>query len=416
VTRYLYVLQANDRYPDPAEEISALAALVEDGVEPGLLLADRKSPPMKRASAGDEVILAVRDEARGLEMRARAWVSAPASREARTPEDLEPLYGALRDRWFVRCADVEPVAAQAVTGLSADEVATFTSGQAFVKNLGGAPPPRARTPGAARPHARREAGPAANADAPLDAAPLRELLDGLRGHAPFNVIGLDPTAATPESHMCAGPKPMPSVVLAWTGREVRCPGRALHRDNAGFWERTGRERAVVTAIDGPCATNGLRPLPDWSGWDASVVGGMRDAERALADAGVRLFWTTHRTVTRFDGAARWIARSLRLFGDTSVDTTRIETHPHGVFTFFWRAAGMRQPMGAKRTPAGRRNRLTILRAFIDGLDGAELPDHDAVDAAAAALVALLHVASVTTPWGTDAGGGRIWMPAVETGG
>src|SRR3990172_8311613 len=107
VTRYLYVLQANDRYSDPAEEISALAALVGDGVEPGLLLADRKSPPMKRASAGDEVILAVRDGGRGLERGARAWFSAPASLEARTPEDLEPLYGALRDRWFVRCADVE---------------------------------------------------------------------------------------------------------------------------------------------------------------------------------------------------------------------------------------------------------------------------------------------------------------------
>ena len=78
VTRYLYVLQANDRYPDPAEEISALAALVDNGVEPGLLLADRKSPPMKRASAGDEVILAVRDEGRG-----RGSLRRPAGRRAR---------------------------------------------------------------------------------------------------------------------------------------------------------------------------------------------------------------------------------------------------------------------------------------------------------------------------------------------
>ena len=45
-----------------------------------------------------------------------------------------------------------------------------------------------------------------------------------------------------------------------------------------------------------------------------------------------------------------------------------------------------------------------------GVSSATLPDHDAVDAAAAALVAAMHRLGMARAAGTEAGGGRIWLP------
>jgi hypothetical protein len=227
---------------------------------------------------------------------------------------------------------------------------------------------------------------------------------------PFRAIGLDPTAGSWAARMASGPRPMPSVVLAWTGAQLRFEGCERHRDNGSFWRRAREAGARSAGIDGPCGTNGLSILPDWSGWDRSRIGGLRDAELALAATGLGLFWTSHATITRFDGASRWIARSLALFAGAAGVADAIETYPHGAFTVLWRGAGGRAALGHKATSRGRANRLALLRAHVPDLRERELRDHDAVDAAAAALVAALHRLGRTVAYGTEAGGGRIWLP------
>jgi len=229
---------------------------------------------------------------------------------------------------------------------------------------------------------------------------------------PIPVVGLDPTAGTWSSRMTAGPRAMWSVALLLRSDGTVTPGSPCavrHRTNAEFLDRVGAAGAVVVAIDGPCATAGPRVRPDWSGWDPDGRDGTRDAERALAAEGHRLFWTTRATVERFDGASRWIARSLRLFeeGRARLPEARwIEVHPHAAFRVL--AGG---PLPRKDRPEGRRARLAVLAGSIGGLPEGALPDHDAVDAAVAALVAARHAANRARALGSPSGGGRIWLPS-----
>jgi hypothetical protein len=146
-----------------------------------------------------------------------------------------------------------------------------------------------------------------------------------------------------------------------------------------------------------------------------MLGGTRNAEVELARVGVKLYWTTYATVMRFDGASRWIARSLAIYNSPAApNCSRIETHPHGAFTFMWKALGERAPLPSKTTAPGREARLAILHALIEDLDERELVDHDCVDAAAAALVAALHAIGLTRSYGQPNAGGLIWMPALAS--
>jgi hypothetical protein len=211
--------------------------------------------------------------------------------------------------------------------------------------------------------------------------------------------------------MEAGEKDMAAAALAWDGRRLRLAAVARARSNADLWAFCRLVGARVLAVDGPCSTAGLRLRADRSGWDLRVRGGVRDAEAALAREGFPLYWTTHATVAGFDGASRWIARSLGLFADPAAPRglARIETYPHGAFAVL--RGGPRLP--AKGTGAGRRARLALLSALVDGLSGEALPDHDAVDACAAAFVGALHRLGLARAVGTVGGGGRIWLPDAE---
>jgi hypothetical protein len=233
-----------------------------------------------------------------------------------------------------------------------------------------------------------------------------------RPRAPFVALGCDPTAGAWAQAMERGDKPMPSVALRWQGGRFRFLGLALHVENASLWQRCRALRAALVGLDGPCSTRGLRLRTDLRGWDLSARGGVRDGEVALRRAGLGLFWTTHATVARFDGASRWIARSLLLFAGRA-PAPRIEVYPHGVFALLWRTSAGAVPLRAKATPRGRAQRLSMLRQLIDGLSPRALPDHDAVDACAAALAAGLHRLGLARAYGTEAGGGRIWLPDAE---
>lgn len=187
----------------------------------------------------------------------------------------------------------------------------------------------------------------------------------------------------------------------------------LHTKNAEFWQLTGDCRAVLACIDGPCDTNGPGLLADLSDWDRSCRGGTRGGELALSRAGVNLFWTTQNTVLKFEGASRWIARSLVLFSEAPA-MSKIETHPHGAFTLLWRLFGWKGKLPKKSSPSGRLARIALLQTCIPGLTDAMVPNHDAVDAACAALVAGLHRLGLTTPFGTKRDGGQLWMPDIKS--
>jgi hypothetical protein len=320
---------------------------------------------------------------------------------------VSPIYGRLTQRMFVPLGRIVLTAEAPVSGLDTAAQAKLARGQAYVKRLEA--PTRSR------------GAPAIPADvlSGTDDFTVARVRSSSLAGAPRYVVGLDPTAGRWEDQMTAGPKAMPSVCLEVlpTG-EVRAPANLLelHRDNESFWRRVRRVRAARIAVDGPCATSGLAVRADWSGWDVSQCGGTRAGERALAADGVGLFWTTHATVIGFDGASRWIARSLRLFEEHRIarDLGRmLETHPHGAFGYLRQTLGHPRAMRPKTTAVGRSQRLNTLKAFIRGLNDKDLPDHDAVDAACAALVGALDLLGLTEAWGTCAEGGEIWMPKPE---
>jgi hypothetical protein len=189
---------------------------------------------------------------------------------------------------------------------------------------------------------------------------------------------------------------------------------AWHEDNASFWSRANELSVSQTCIDGPCDTNGLYLYSDTRGWSPNNLGSKRTAEVELAALGIKLYWTTRATLDGFDGASRWIARSLTLFRAPAVAThSAIETHPHGAFVLLCRQLAPGYALPPKKTPNGRAIRLGLLRAFVSELREQDLPDDDAMDAAVAALMAALHTLGLTSSFGKRSEGGLIWMPATE---
>ena len=173
------------------------------------------------------------------------------------------------------------------------------------------------------------------------------------------------------------------------------------------------KKATSIAIDGPCAANGIRLNSRRTGFDYPAPG-VRNAEHILAGMGIKLFWTTQNTLTNFDGASRWIARSLVLFADFAdqgLGDRVFEVHPHAVFTILQRAFHPGQPLATKARGPGRKQRLDLLRMFVPELSADHLPNHDAVDSAAAALMGALREAGKARRVGEEAGG-YIWIPSL----
>lgn len=398
MTTWIYRFTGNSRFPEPIHEIAALAAVDEECGGAWLMLSARADPPGKGAALGDDFLLCA-DAGDGLRLHGRAIVGGGAELRAEPPESVRSLYAGNLNRMYVPLRQVELLAPASVPGLTEEEVHRFTSGQSYVKKLG----TEVHHHGALTP-----VHPVRASDEP---PPLPGQWIAPTG-SPFVAAGVDPTAGDWRHSMDRGDaKPMPCVVLEWTGQKLQFNECLEHLANRMLWEQVARVGATVVCIDGPCATNGLQIRPDWSGWDLSVPGATRDGELALHAAGVKLFWTTHATVSNFDGASRWIARSLRLFADPEgAPAERIETHPHGAFSMLWRLLGRTDPLPGKSGPAGRKARLWVLQTFVPDIDPAALPDHDAVDAACAALVASLHGLGLSKSFGTRTYGGSIWMP------
>ncbi len=398
---WIYRFASNSDYPDPVEEIDALCSLDSDDEFVCLLLANNSAPPLSGASCGDVVGLCTSLDKR-LILHGTAVVAGARIRGG-TPPSVQPIYGDLSERIFCPLKDVTRLPSHELPDktLSHSDQESFLKGQAFVKRL----TPRRRI--SRTPTARVPSQPNFTELTPK----IRSLVFSQKSPA-FTVVGLDPTAGTWDSRMTQGSKKMPSFTLQWDGgfRPAEQP-LAWHTTNDEFRAEVEGRGAILTCIDGPCGTNGPRLLTDrelWC-WDPNAPNGNRAGELALSKKGVNLFWTTQNTVMKFDGASRWIARSLTLFAE-SPEYKKIETHPHGAFTFLWQLFDGTNSLPKKSKKAGRNARLSLLRAFISGLSDEMVPNHDALDAACAALVAGLYQLELTTAFGTTSDGGQIWMP------
>jgi len=246
------------------------------------------------------------------------------------------------------------------------------------------------------------------------AKPIRRLPASVAGR---RFVGVDLTAGTWSTLLDGGNPRRPFPVVELVGNRDGSLSLANIRACATLQEFLALKWTVEAdrlVIDGPCKTNGIQLLSPPTNWNfADATPGIRLAEQQLAAMDVGLFWTTLATLQRFDGASRWIARSIRLFDLLSKDPAMagncLETHPHAVFFFLHRAAGADGPLFAKTTAMGRSQRLSILNWFAPDLDGKQLPTHDHVDAAAAAILGAMHWCGRATALG-DAVGGSIWIP------
>lgn len=395
--QWIYRFASNSKYPDPLEEISALSALQEEGDESFLLLNDRAHPPLCASGAGETIGLCTAVDNRLILHGLATIKSTPF--HGSTPLSVQPLYGQQENRFFCPLSDISlGNPAQLLTSILSDEDQyRFTKGQASAKRLG--PKVQTRT----------------TSHVNSDWTDLfRPAATNVSQNVEQVVVGLDPTAGTWDSCMTEGPKPMPSFALRLNGSGIHAIDvpLATHSSNEEFWKRVEVLAPSTVCIDGPCQTNGPRCTQEWHEWDRSSPNGFRNAERALSADGVKLFWTTMNTVLGFDGASRWIARSLRLFSHPSRAKV-IETHPHGVFTFLARAYGWHNSLPRKTTGEGRAARIALLKAFVPNLEADMMPDHDAIDAACAALVAALYCRGEVVSFGTHEEGGLIWMPRLH---
>jgi hypothetical protein len=405
---WIYRFTANERYPDPVEEIDALCTLDDSDEQAYLLLANRTAPPMSGASC-EEVVGLCTSENGKLILHATGVIGGVCI-HGKTPASVEPLYGRFSRRSFSPLIGLRREKSKTLdeTVLSKQDQQAFLKGQSFVKKV-------AVGRHLTRKSSNRTMGKKSRSQ-PTTTQTAFSFPSMAFSHkaSEFIVVGLDPTAGTWDSKMAAGPKDMPSFFLRWDGKHFHAENEPLqwHSTNSAFWNVVQRSLAKLICIDGPWGTNGPRLLPDLSGWDRSTRSGTRGGELALSREGVNLFWTTQNTVERFDGASRWIARSLVLFSERPKQP-KIETHPHGAFTFFWRMFGKTGTPPKKLKKPGRDARLAILRSFIPGLTDGMVPNHDAIDAACAALIAGLHQIGLTKPFGTMNDGGVIWMPDTE---
>jgi len=397
---WLYRFASNDDYPDPVEEIDALCTLDANNDSTFLLLATGNSPPLSRASSGEIVGLCT-SQGNRLNLHGTATVAGDCIR-GDTPPSVRPIYGDLSGRVFCPLKDLERLPSDGLSDatLRHSDQGVFLKGQSFVKRL---------TPGT-RTTRRTAVSGLSITDSPEAMFTFPSVVFSQK-HPAFKVIGLDPTAGSWDSKMAEGPKKeMPSFALCWeNGFRPDDQPLVWHTTNGEFRSEVKRRGAILTCIDGPCQTNGPKLRADLSGWHVNGSQGIRGGELALSRQGINLFWTTQNTVLKFDGASRWIARSLVLFSECP-EQNKIETHPHGAFTFLWRLFGGTGTPPKKSVPSGRNARLALLRSFIPGVFDGMDPNHDALDAACAALVAGLHHLGLTTAFGTPNDGGQIWMP------
>ena len=131
----------------------------------------------------------------------------------------------------------------------------------------------------------------------------------------------------------------------------------------------------------------------------------RCAEIALArDCGIWVPWTTPTKPV-----VGWIQVGIDVFAALG-ELQPVETFPHAVFGVL--AAGRR--LAPKQTLAGARARIELLEQAGLSAPSLEMWSHDALDAAAAALVALHRALGTAAEVTCGHDGSAIWLPGSPT--
>ncbi len=127
----------------------------------------------------------------------------------------------------------------------------------------------------------------------------------------------------------------------------------------------------------------------------------RCAEIALArDRGIWVPWTTPT-----EPVAGWIQVGIDVFAALG-ELEPVETYPHAVFRVL--AAGRRLPR--KQTHSGALARVELLEQARLSAPSLEMWSHDALDAAAAALVALHRAGGTAVEVSCGHDGSAMWLP------
>ncbi len=181
--------------------------------------------------------------------------------------------------------------------------------------------------------------------------------------------------------------------------------------------------AIVAWTEGVAAI-GIDSPDRWStaphAADTSLSLKFRTARCAEIDLGrAHGIWVPWTTPVKPEEAT-WIAAGIDLFAALRARGHEpLEVFPHGVFRVL--NQGVRPP--TKRTREGLGARVRLLRAAAVSAPWPDLATHDALDATAAALVALRHAqgggpdrpvpAAMAATCGHD--GSAIWLPALRSG-
>ncbi|MGI9079377.1 MAG: DUF429 domain-containing protein [Acidimicrobiales bacterium] len=177
------------------------------------------------------------------------------------------------------------------------------------------------------------------------------------------------------------------------------------------------DAGAVVAWVGPAAAVAIDSPDRWSraphATDVTLSPKFRSArcaEIGLArDHGIWVPWTTPVTPQ----AQTWISAGIDLFAALrAAGHDPVEVYPHGVFRVL--NLGRRPP--SKRTGEGRETRLRLLDAAGVSAPWPDMTTHDAVDATAAALVALHHAEGLAVPATCGHDGSAIWLPTTASTG
>ena len=221
---WFYLFTSNPAYPDPLEEIDALAALEEEGQDVFLKLASGIAPPLSRASSGEVVFLCTRS-AGAWSIRGECLIEGDVRRGS-TPRYMEPLYGPSRasNQCWRQLKGIELYERPRGESDFNFPLGTLPARRASVRNLG-TKKKRTETPRKTIVHH----------DEPVALGAIQ--LPGLSGKL---FLGVDLTAGTIDSFFRDGPKKFVRVHGPILGDEV--VGN-WHREQR--WDRSAHERSIV---------------------------------------------------------------------------------------------------------------------------------------------------------------------------
>jgi predicted nuclease with RNAse H fold len=189
------------------------------------------------------------------------------------------------------------------------------------------------------------------------------------------------------------------VVLDGSRRVI--DGRALPSDGSTELEVLTRG-AVAIAIDAPSSLS-TEPHAD----DAALKPKFRVARCCeIALGREHRLWVPWVTPTAAAPVPGWMQVGLGLYQAlAAAGHSLIEVYPHAGFRAL---AGA--PLAPKRTIAGLRERVALLRREGVAAEGMQLWSHDAIDAALAALLAVRASEGTATPVGCGHDRSAIWIP------